>query len=525
MNFFATTPKGLELLLAEELRQLGATNAAEKLAGVVFSGDLELAYKACLWSRFANRILLKLGDFPAATPEELYQGVQLIPWDEHLDPNGTLSVNFVSSHSVITHTLFGAQKVKDAIVDQIRAKYDVRPSVAKVNPDVAIHVYLHRDVASISLDLSGESLHKRGYRLEQGSAPLKENLAAAILTRANWATIANQGGALFDPMCGSGTLLVEAALIAGDIAPGLLRDYFGFLGWKKHDKLLWEKLIQDATLRKNIKKIPPIVGHDVDPYAIKIAFANIERAGLMGKIHVEKQELAGSFVNKNPEIPGLFVVNPPYGERLGEFEELKKLYERMGEKLKKEFVGWQAAVFTGNPELGKNMGLRARKHYALFNGPIPCQLLLFDVQSEKFVDRSPAAQNERRIAIAQRSVTEEQRLDAQSFVNRLTKKYKHIKKWAKRENISSYRVYDADVPQYAVSIDLYGPYVLVKEFPPRQNVDEKKEAERLNCILATLPEVLGVVSGNVFFQKYSQANMLLAQDFPEFGDTLRFPPA
>jgi 23S rRNA (guanine2445-N2)-methyltransferase / 23S rRNA (guanine2069-N7)-methyltransferase len=237
MKFFATTPKGLELLLVEELRALGAEFVAEKLAGVEFSGELEVAYKACLWSRLANRILMPLKQIPASTPEELYAGVQTIEWDEHLNADATLLINFVSSQSNITHTLFGAQKVKDAIVDQLRQKYNTRPSVARDKPDVSINVYLHKNMATIGIDLSGESLHKRGIRVEHGIAPLKENLAAAILLRSGWKAVSAVGGTLIDPMCGSGTLLIEAAQMAANIAPGLSRDYFGFLSWKKHDKI------------------------------------------------------------------------------------------------------------------------------------------------------------------------------------------------------------------------------------------------------------------------------------------------
>ena len=389
LKLFATCPKGLELLLADELRALGATTAAEKFAGVEFTGDLAVAYKACLWSRLANRILLRLARFPANTPEELYRGVQTIKWHEHLDEHGTLAVNFVSSQSVINHTLFGAQKVKDAIVDQFRDKFDVRPSVAKDQPQLSVNVYLHRDEATVSIDLSGESLHKRGFRLGTGAAPLKENLAAAILIRAGWPAIAKKGGMLLDPMCGSGTLLLEGAMMAADIAPGLAREYFGFIDWKHHQPRLWQKLVAEATSRREqgLASMPPVIGYDADPAAIKVAFENIERAELRGKIHVEKRELDVFAVK--PDAPvGLVVVNPPYGERLGEVEELQPLYTLLGTRLKEAFSGWQAAVFTGNPDLGKVMGLRARRFYALFNGPMPCKLLLFDVSPEKFIDRS-----------------------------------------------------------------------------------------------------------------------------------------
>lgn len=521
-RYFATTPKGLELLLVEELKHLGASDVAEKLAGVTFTGDLAVGYKACLWSRLANRILLRLTEFPAKTPEQLYQGIQSIKWDEHLNPEGSLHVNFVSANSEINHTLFGAQKVKDAIVDQFREKYAARPDVAREKPDLAVNVYLHRNIATVSIDLSGESLHRRDYRLEQVAAPLKENLAAAILLRANWPTIAKEGGTLVDPMCGSGTFLVEAALIAGDIAPGLQRDYFGFLKWKKHDAALWESIKQDALARREAGKntIPTILGFDQDPFAIKTSFANIERAGMLGRIHVEKHELA-DFRVKTELKPGLVIVNPPYGERLGELEELKKLYARFGAKLKQDFTGWQAGVFTGNPELGKNMGIRSHRYYSLFNGAIPCQLLLFQVIPEKFVERNPLADNERRIRTAERTITEKEREQAQAFVNRVQKRLKHLKRWAERENVLFYRVYDADLPEFAVSIDLYQQSALVKAYPIPRNANQDRAKQRLQMILAVLPHALSLEAKDIFFQETESA--LLPEGFPEVAAQLVIP--
>lgn len=498
-NLFATTPKGLELLLVDELRTLGAKDPAEKLAGVTFTGDLELAYKACLWSRLANRILLRLSQISAPTPEALYAGVQTINWEDHLNPSNTLNVNFTTSQSKITHSLFGAQKVKDAIVDQLRKKYQERPNVARENADVNVNVYLYRDMATISIDLSGESLHKRGYRLEHGAAPLKENLAAAILMRAGWKNTYENGGMLLDPMCGSGTFLIEAALMAGDIAPGLLHDYFGFIGWKQHNPNIWNNLLTEAKKRRDeaASSIPTIIGYDKDPHAIKVAFANIERAGFLGKIHVEKKDIT-QVTAKQPH--GLLVVNPPYGERLGEMPELPILYEHLGAQLKKEFAGWKAAVFTGNPELGKVMGLRSNKQYALFNGPIPCQLLLFDVQPDYFIDRSPEANNDRRIRKAQQSLTEADQQAAQMVANRICKNMKNLKSWVQRENTSCYRVYDADLPEYAVSIDIYNDSVLVQEYPAPKTVDKYKAEQRLQQIFAILPDALGISAAKIYFK-------------------------
>ncbi len=514
LNFFASCPKGLELLLADELRYLGANKAAEKLAGVEFTSDLATAYKACLWSRLANRILLKVKEFQSSTPEELYAGIQSIAWDKHVNPAGTLSVNFVSTQSQITHTLYGAQKVKDAIVDQLRDKFGVRPNVARDHANVVIHVYLYRDKASVSIDLSGESLHKRGYRLMGGSAPLKENLAAAVLLRAKWPDILKANGALLDPMCGSGTLLIEGAMLAADCAPGLLRDYFGFLGWKQHDPAIWQLLLDEAKQRRivGMKTLPKMVGYDEDPHAIKIAFENIERAGLRGKVHVEKRSLDSL---ESIATTGLVVINPPYGERLGEESELQFLYTSIGDKFKKEFVGWKGAVFTGNPELGKQMGIRAIKYYSLFNGSIPCQLLLFDIIPEKFIDRSITTQNARRVEAAKESVKEVQSEAVQMFANRVRKNIKNKTRWINKENISCYRLYDADLPEYAFSIDMYEKWVHVKEYPAPKTIDKEKAGQRQQEVLAILPELLSVPSENIFFQRHykrltlGQANIVV----------------
>ena len=499
-NFFATTPKGLELLLVDELRSLGITTAREKLAGVEFSGDITAAYKACLWSRLANRILLQLAKVSASSPEELYAGVQTIDWNQHLDPEGTLTVNFATTQSHITHTLFGAQKVKDAIVDQFRDKFSVRPSVERDQPDVGINVYLYRDLATISIDLSGESLHKRGYRLSTGAAPLKENLAAAILIRAGWPAIYKAGGMLLDPMCGSGTLLIEGALMAGDVAPGILRDYFGFYNWKKHQPTIWKKLHDAAAVRADagVLALPEIVGYDVDSNAIKIAFENIERANLMGKIHVEKRELS-ALDNKPNANPGLIIVNPPYGERLGEIEELQHLYSLLGDKFKEFSTDWKAAVFTGNPDLGKVMGIRAKKFYPLFNGALPCKLLLFDISPEKFIDRSPAANNDRRIRAAKLAVEGHDMEDVQMFVNRVRKNMKHLRRQAERTNQTTYRIYDADLPEYAFAIDLSDGSAIVQEYEPPKTIPFDKALFRQQQVLAVLPEALDLPATHISF--------------------------
>jgi len=372
----------MEPFLAHELTQLGGLQVKETRAGVSFQGNLETAYKACLWSRVANRILLPLKTVPAANPEKLYGGVRSIRWSDHLSPQTTIAVDFSTSQSQITHSHFGALKVKDAIVDQLRDIHGERPSVDSVRPDVRINVYLFKDEASVSIDLSGNSLHMRGYREEGAFAPLKENLAAALLYAAEWPKMLKEASlkdlSFIDPLCGSGTICIEAAMMAANRAPGLNREYFGFLGWLGHVPAVWNRVLkeaQDAEITDR-KILPRIVGYDRDFRAVRIALQNVERAGLHGRIHVEKRELAQA--EKISE-KGMVVTNPPYGERLGEVEELRPLYKELGDVFKQKFKGWEGYIFTGSPELAKVIGLKAARRFVLFNGPLECRLFKYSL--------------------------------------------------------------------------------------------------------------------------------------------------
>jgi 23S rRNA (guanine2445-N2)-methyltransferase / 23S rRNA (guanine2069-N7)-methyltransferase len=374
---------------------LGATHIEKKRAGVSFKGSLETAYRVCLWSRIANRVLLPLKAFHAPNPEKLYGGVKSIRWSEHLKADQTIAVDFSASQSQITHTHFGALKVKDAIVDQMRSVQGTRPSVDVHQPNLRINVYVLKDEATVSLDLSGNSLHMRGYREEGAFAPLKENLAAAILTYAGWPEAARENPAdfaLMDPMCGSGTLPIEAAMMAANIAPGLNREYYGFLGWQQHDSELWKRLKEEASERviRDRKKLPRIVGYDQDFRAVRVAIANLERSGLRQSVHIEKRELSSC----DPVAAhGIIVVNPPYGERLGEVESLKPLYTQLGDTFKRRFKGWTGFVFTGSPDLAKTVGLKASRRFVLFNGAIECRLLKYDLYEGR-KEKSPSPSNE-----------------------------------------------------------------------------------------------------------------------------------
>ncbi|WP_197702688.1 bifunctional 23S rRNA (guanine(2069)-N(7))-methyltransferase RlmK/23S rRNA (guanine(2445)-N(2))-methyltransferase RlmL [Sulfuricaulis limicola] len=490
--FFATCPKGIEPLLADELRSLGAEMVKETRAGVAFEGALTIGYRACLWSRLASRILLPLASFPAPTPEELYAGVQTIAWKEHLAAEGTLAVDLTTSQSAITHSHYGALKVKDAIVDQLRDEFGVRPSVDTAQPDIRVNVYLLRDQATVSLDLSGESLHRRGYRTQTVQAPLKENLAAAILLRANWPAIAKQGGMLVDLMCGSDTLPIEAAMIAADIAPGLAREYFGFTRWKQHDAAVWAGLLDEAHQRREtgLTQLPPIHGYDHDPLAIRAARDNIKRAGLGNLIVAQQRELSDCTPEQSPT--GLVVANPPYGERLGPGSELPALYTELGTQFKKCFPGWRGAVFTGNPELGKVMGLRAGRMHTLYNGAIECKLLHFEITPENaVVERAPKP-----FEIRPGS-------SAEMFANRLRKDLQHFGRWARRQEIFAYRLYDADLHEYNLAIDVYESdkrYVHVQEYEAPDTISPDKARQRLQHALGVIPLVLEIPREQMFFK-------------------------
>ena len=382
LNFFVTCAKGMESILGSELSSMGIENPVEVKAGVKFSGSLAQGYRVCLHSRIANRVLLVLRCIDAHDAEELYQGIKQICWSDHITSAHTMAVDFLATQAKyarnqnIIHTHFGALKVKDAIVDQFREKEGARPSVDPVNPDVRINVYLEGDKAFVSIDLSGDSLHKRGYRSESAQAPLKENLAAALLMMAGWHE--KQDYNLIDPMCGSGTILIEAGLMAKNIAPGLLRTKFGFLHWCGHQKKQWQELIEEAEagIKRGRKNLPKIIGYDKDARALEVALSNIEKAGLTNVVSCAQQDLAQC---EPVGERGIFITNPPYGERLGEIERLRGLYKQLGDVMKQRFKGWEGYIFTSSSELAKCIGLKSSRRFVLYNGALECRLLKFDL--------------------------------------------------------------------------------------------------------------------------------------------------
>lgn len=486
-RFFATASLGLEDLLASELNGFGADEVKPARAGVSFSGELETAYRACLWSRLASRVLLQLGDVSANDADTLYRSIHDIDWSQHITDTATIAVDFLGMNQALTNTQFGAQKVKDAIVDQLREARGVRPAVDTEQPDVRINVYLHNDNASVSIDLSGASLHRRGYRSEQGKAPLKENLAAAILLRAGWPEVAERGGSLTDPLCGSGTLVIESILMAADIAPGLLRKHFGFSGWHQHDEKLWQQLLSEAEQRRvtGLQRLAgnsssSISGSDNNSDLIRIAEANARRAQVEQYIQLSVRDIDDCEPASSKE--GLLVTNPPYGERLGDAGSLPVLYRSLGLMLKRCFGGWRAAIFTGEPDLAPFLGMRAHKTHTLYNGALKCKLLHCEIGEQSVGVTTIAA----------------------DFSNRLRKNMKRLGRWAEREGVDCYRVYDADLPEYNLAVDIYnndGRYVHVQEYEAPADIDERKAQARLNAALGVIMELLEVRSSAVYFKQ------------------------
>lgn len=513
MQYFAACPKGLENLLLTELQQLGASDTRETVAGVYFGGDNTLLYKACLWSRLANKILLPLANFAVADEQALYDGIADIAWEDHLEVDGSFKVDFLGTNEQIRNTQFGAVRVKDAIVDRFQKNFRARPSIDKQNPDLIVNARLSKGKVHISLDLSGQSLHRRGYRQSQGEAPLKENLASAILLRANWLSIAEQKGFLIDPMCGSGTLLIEGFMMAADIAPGLMRatHQWGFSRWRQFDEGLWESLISDAKLRKKagLEKIEnaglECRGYDRDWRVINAAQNNIERAGFEQWIRVSCKPIE-EFVKPThkPMETGLLVCNPPYGERLGEEKALEPVYFQLGSILREHFIGWQAAIITSNPKLSKQIALRAQKRYKFWNGTLAADLVCFTINAEYFYKELDSLSSDE--VLLKKSVSTLTPNDlsegAKMVCNRLAKNKKQLKKWLKNESVTCYRLYDADIPEYAAAIDVYNDhshvYAHIQEYAAPKSIDEKKAQKRFQEIIDAVTVALELNSEHIF---------------------------
>jgi putative N6-adenine-specific DNA methylase len=374
-TFFATCARGVEPVLADELRGFGAADVQAGRGGCHFSGDLALLYQANLWLRTAIRVLRPILEATVASPDELYDAVGSLDWSRWMTPDHTLAVDCNVRDSHITHSKYAALRVKDAICDQFTAKCGRRPSVDVDEPMVGLNLHIHRDRAVLSLESSGESLHKRGYRPALTRAPLNEALAAAIVLLTGW----RHDTPFVDPMCGSGVLPIEAAWMALRRPPGLTRKRFGFQGWMDYDVRLWTALRDEARRGVGRALTAPILGADVRGDAVAFAINNARAAGIGHLLRFDKRDVRDFRPPDGP--PGVIVCNPPYGERIGDEKELRGLYRSLGDVFAQRCARWTAFVFTGNPTLAHALGLRHSVQSPLFNGKIPCRLLRFDLAS------------------------------------------------------------------------------------------------------------------------------------------------
>ena len=481
-QFLALTSIGVEVLLSDEIKALGAEQVVQKPDGVHFSASLELGYHICLWSRFATRIMLKIApEIAAESKEALYDAAKTIAWHEHFASDSTFAVDFVGKSQAIRNTQFGGLTVKDAIVDSFREYNLERPSVEKDHPDIRIQARLLKLKVTFYIDFSGRSLFQRGYRQHSGAAPLKEHLAAALVKRSGW--LDDTSKPLVDPMCGSGTLLIEAVSMAANIAPALERFNWGFSRWLHHNDDVWQQVLTKAQeeSKQGLAQLQcKVQGIDIDSRVLKTAEQNVRQAGFGQFIDFKCRDI--NKLTNTFEQAGTLLFNPPYGERIGELPELVENFVLLGQTLKAQFIDWRIAIFTANVELLTLLKLASFKRYKLKNGPLDCQLALYNV-----TEKQAQSSDENSDFAGQQS----------DFANRLKKNIKTLKGWVKAENIECYRVYDADIPEFNVAVDVYGDYLVIQEYAAPKNIEEEKTTKRLQEVIYWAPKVLNVTPDKV----------------------------
>ena len=500
LSFFASCAKGIELLLKDELLALGINNAHEKLAGVEFEADIVAAYKICLWSRLANQVHCKLHNAKFESACNFYDEIYALPWASFFDVSKSIKIKVSGKHPAFNNTQFAAQKAKDAVVDYFRNLMGVRPDVDLDHPAIMISIHLQKGMVIVYLSLTGQSQHRRGYRLAQGEAPLKETLAAALLIKSGWLNELKKDQINFiDPMCGSGTILIEAAMMAYDIAPNLTREQFCFMHWHDFNMSAWQALKSQAMTQKNATKKNNItfIGYDNDECVLVKARQNVARIGFSDTIHLFKKD-AKNLANETHEKLGFMLTNPPYGERLynGQPEKLHALYRGFGKVLMHNFSSWKVSIFSAAPDSVKALGLRALKVNKFFNGALESMLYQFEVTDQWVMEHESDVQKLMRQA---KNATFQDEAHV-AFKNRLIKNYVQIQKWAIQEGLECYRIYDADLSEYAVAIDLYNKHVHVQEYQMGKTVDEKLAKKRLFQAIYHIAEVLGVKYDHIYLK-------------------------
>jgi 23S rRNA (guanine2069-N7)-methyltransferase / 23S rRNA (guanine2445-N2)-methyltransferase len=513
LRFIASSPRGFGDLLARELRELGATDVRERALGVEFAGPLSVAYRACLESRVASRVFLLVAEFNAPSDAAFYEAVRAVDWRAHIDPSRTLACDFTGKHPEITHTRFGALRLKDGICDQLRDVTGRRPDISPERPAVRVHAHANGPKVAVSIDLSGEGLHRRGYRTQAGEAPLRENLGAGILLRAGWPEKCAAAADFLDPMCGSGTLVIEAAMIAAQVAPGARRHYYGFFGWVGHDRQAWETAKRDALARER-KPTFTLRGLDADAGVLPAARENAARAGVAELVSFEQGRLATA--RPRSTAPGFLATNPPYGVRLEDRDSARALMKELGGVLREHFGGWDAAILSGSADAGLELGIRAARVHTVWNGALECRLLRLSVSEESAKQMVHTGQTVR----IDETLAESP--GAKMFANRIGKNIKQLEKWADREQVTCYRLYDADMPEYSFAIDRYAEagrehaWLYVQEYQAPKTIDPTAAQRRRNEALAALPGATGISAASIHLRQ--RRKTARGEQYEKLGD-------
>lgn len=472
LAWFVACPRYIEPLLADELTALGATDVKVSTAGVAMTGDLAQGYRVALWSRLASRLTLQLAEGKASSADELKALLDDIPWESHMRPNGSLRVRFIGRTDTFRNTQYGAQWVKDQIVDYFQALAGVRPDVSR-QPDITLVVKLHKDRAQVGVELNSESLHQRAYRAPRADAPVRENLAAAVLIRAGWPQLvaaSERPLGLIDPMCGSGTLLIEAAMMAFDWAPGLARTSTLAERWPGHDLAIWEELLKEAEQRRQtaMASAPHFEfwGNDVSQAVFQQARHSWRSLGLPEARWTRGD--VSAMPEPMPVASGLVLTNPPYGERLDSEGGVATLYQSLGTWMKGLPEGYRGALLLPETASVSHTGLFYDKTYRLMNGDIECRVYTFPTLAAREVRVHSASPD---------------------LANRLRKNLRKLKPFLQKGETDAYRVYDADLPEYAIAVDRYADWLHVQEYAAPATIPEHTAQQRLSRALVTLAEV------------------------------------
>jgi len=500
LKLFVTGHKGFETPLFHELRAiLGPIDAVvtKVYGGVEVNAPIVAAYLVCLHSRLANRVFCELARAAVEDETRLYDVVYQIEWEKHFQARNSIAVSATVSRSKLDHGQYVALKTKDAIVDRLREISGSRPVVEKKQPDIQIHVHIHHNQASISLDLSGESLHRRGYRTRHSGAPLKEHLAAALLQHAGWTREQARSQRLLDPMCGSGTFVIEAAMIAANIAPGLGRDYFGFRKWLQHDAEVWQQCVEQAQQALAVDSEVRIYASDYDAGALEIARDNAQRAGVSELIDFSHQQVADLEL---PPVPDqtLVICNPPYGKRLQSEQGLGQLYTDLGAALRR-LAPARLAIISANPDLLHRLKLKRLSRKDVRNGPLDCLFAIFETAQES---------SDRNETIVGADLNDEAAIPLR---NRLAKNAKHLQRWANRNGVSCYRLYDADLPEFAFALDRYQSEIApeqewfhLQEYQAPASIDPGLAEYRIQLAADVIRDLFGISEQQLFCKTRSR---------------------